>query len=103
MPLLCDEEAVTEPKYEYLGQSIQEWTKQNLWKTAFKKFERTFKIFEGCLPQILLGPLLKTLSHSLVFTTPMTQKSRILTTKSKKLHTMEIKSDSATIIGCIAL
>ena len=23
----------------YLGQSIQEWTKLNLWKTAFKKFE----------------------------------------------------------------
>ena len=21
-----------------MGQSIQEWTKQNLWKTAFKKF-----------------------------------------------------------------
>ena len=23
----------------YVGQNIQEWTKQNLWKTAFKKFE----------------------------------------------------------------
>ena len=23
----------------YLGQSIQEWAKWNLWKTAFKKFE----------------------------------------------------------------
>ena len=22
-----------------MGQSIQEWTKKNLWKTAFKKFE----------------------------------------------------------------
>ena len=22
-----------------MGQSIQEWTKYNLWKTAFKKFE----------------------------------------------------------------
>ena len=22
-----------------IGQSIQEWTKQHLWKTAFKKFE----------------------------------------------------------------
>ena len=22
-----------------MGQSIQEWTKQNLWKTAFKMFE----------------------------------------------------------------
>ena len=24
--------------YEYTGQGIQEWTKQNWWKTAFKKF-----------------------------------------------------------------
>ena len=24
---------------EDMGQSIQEWTKQNLWKTAFKKIE----------------------------------------------------------------
>ena len=23
-------------------QSIQEWTKQNLWKTAFKKFEEIY-------------------------------------------------------------
>ena len=23
----------------HLEQSIQEWTKQNLWKTAFKKYE----------------------------------------------------------------
>ena len=23
----------------YMGKSIQEWTKLNLWKTAFKKFE----------------------------------------------------------------
>ena len=26
-------------KLLYMGQSIQEWTKWNLWKTAFKKFE----------------------------------------------------------------
>ena len=32
----------------------------NLWKTAFKKFE---VFFEGCLPQILLGPFLNTLTH----------------------------------------
>ena len=25
--------------FVYLGQGVQEWTKQNLWKTAFKKFE----------------------------------------------------------------
>ena len=46
-----------------MGQSIKEWTKQNLWKTAFKIFEGvwsawgrpyTFKFFKGCLPQILL-------------------------------------------------
>ena len=24
--------------YHYMKQSIQEWTKVNLWKTAFKKF-----------------------------------------------------------------
>ena len=26
-----------------MRQSIQEWTKQNLWKTVFKKFEGVFK------------------------------------------------------------
>ena len=26
--------------YGCMGQSIQEWTKKNLWKTAFKKFEK---------------------------------------------------------------
>ena len=41
-----------------MGQSIQEWIKGNLWKTAFKKIE-------GCLPQILLGPFLKTLTQIL--------------------------------------
>ena len=39
----------------YMGQSIQEWTKLNFWKTAFKKFK-------GCLSQILFGPFLNTLS-----------------------------------------
>ena len=39
-----------------MRQSVQEWTKQILWKTAFKKFE-------GCLPQNLLSPLLNTLSY----------------------------------------
>ena len=28
-----------EPIDEQLGQNIEEWTKQNLWKTALKKFE----------------------------------------------------------------
>ena len=45
----------------HMGQSIQEWTKQNLWKTAFKKI--SLQIFQGCLPEILLGPFLNTLSH----------------------------------------
>ena len=55
---------------EQLGQIIQEWAKKNLWKTAFKKFEKvwsaqaySFKFFKGCLPHILLGPFLNTLSH----------------------------------------
>ena len=41
-------------------------------KTAFKKFEgvrstlgrpHPFKLFKGCVPQILLGPFLNTLSY----------------------------------------
>ena len=52
-----------------MEQIIQEWTKQNLWKTAFKKSEGLWsalsrpypiKCFKECLPQILLGPLLNT-------------------------------------------
>ena len=53
--------------------SIQEWTKSNLWKEAFKKLEVIgsaclgrpyhFKLFKGCLPQILLGPFSNTLTH----------------------------------------
>ena len=48
-----------------MGHSIQEWTKWNLWKTAFKKFEGMypFKFFKDCLPQILLGQFLNTLSQ----------------------------------------
>ena len=45
-----------------MGQGIQEWTKQNLWKTAFKKFEVIWSA-KGCLPQILLGAFLNTLTH----------------------------------------
>ena len=50
-----------------MRKGIQEWTKKLLWKTAFKKFEGIWsaKFFKGCLPQILLGPLLNTLSHIL--------------------------------------
>ena len=60
-----------------MGQVIQEWAKQNLWKTAFKKIEVKkklkwygipygipyhFNFFKGCLPQIFLCPL-NTLTH----------------------------------------
>ena len=48
----------------YLAQGIQKWTKLNLWKTA-KKFEAHVKFFKGCLPQILLGTFLNTLTHLL--------------------------------------
>ena len=61
-----------------MGQVIQEWAKQNLWKTAFKKIEVKkklkwygipygipyhFNFFKGCLPQIFLCPL-NTLTHT---------------------------------------
>ena len=58
-----------------MGQSIQEWTKENLWKPAFKKSEGVrsalsrlypFKFFKGCLPQILLGLFLNTLFQLLI-------------------------------------
>ena len=55
-----------------MGQSVQEWTKYYLWKTAFKIFEgiwsASLKFFKGCLPQILLGPFLNTLSPIIVLT-----------------------------------
>ena len=37
-----------------LGQGILEWMKCRSYQ---------FKFFKGCLPQILLGPILNTLSH----------------------------------------
>ena len=54
-----------------MGQSIPEWTKQNLSKTTFTKIEgcgllsrlSPFKFFKGCLPQVLLGPFLNILSQ----------------------------------------
>ena len=56
-----------------MGQFIQEWTKYNLWKTAFKKLNGygllkqtiSVQIFKGCFPQILLGPFLNILSHKI--------------------------------------
>ena len=49
--------------YYYTWQSIQVWTKYKLCEIAFKKPEAIyhFKIFKGCLPQILLGSFLVTL------------------------------------------
>ena len=37
----------------YLDPGIQEWIKQNLWKTVFKKFEKTWSEY----------PLLNTSTH----------------------------------------
>ena len=67
-----------------MRQSIQEKTKQNLWRTAFKKFEGVwsaspFTFFEGFLPQILLGSFLNTLSH-------ISQKILKLEQKNDRLH-----------------
>ena len=45
-----------------LGQNIREWTKEDSLSRPCP-----FKFFKGCLPQILLGPFLNTLSHLLVF------------------------------------
>ena len=49
-----------------MGQGIQDWPKWNLWKTAFKKFEVHFNFFKGCLPQILIGLFLNTLTQMLL-------------------------------------
>ena len=60
--------------HKHMGQGIQEWTKKNLCKTAFKKIWNSwlpkqiirsyyFKFFKGCLSQILLGLFLNTLTH----------------------------------------
>ena len=50
-----------------MGQSIQEWTKSVLWKTALKKFQGIWSaypsIFLKGLSQNLLSPLLNTLSQ----------------------------------------
>ena len=45
-----------------MGKRIQRWTKQNLWKTAFKGFE-TFFFFFFFFEKILLRRFLNTLSH----------------------------------------
>ena len=51
-----------------MGQGIQEWTKKNLWKRAFKKIEEIWsakadQFFKGCPPQILFDPFLNTLTQ----------------------------------------
>ena len=51
-----------------MGQSIQEWTKQILWKTVFEKFQgilRPLQFFKGCIPQNLLSSFLNTFSQIL--------------------------------------
>ena len=37
-----------------MGQSIQEWTEQNLWKTAFKKFEEVWSALSFHIPSNFL-------------------------------------------------
>ena len=54
---------------QHIGQCIQEWTQQNLWKTAFKNFKWygplmqtiSFQSFERLSSPILLGPYLNIL------------------------------------------
>ena len=52
---ICWEKNVIELQYDYdqMGQSIQEWTKQNLWKTAFKKIEVIWSILEYFFPNLV--------------------------------------------------
>ena len=38
----------------HMGQSIQKWTKQNLWKTAFKKSEMLWPAEENHINSIFL-------------------------------------------------
>ena len=52
-----------------MEQSIQEWTNEQ-----FKNGPRMDKFFKGCLPQILLGPFLNTLSH--ITNGPYSEKAR---------------------------
>ena len=49
--------------YLHMGQSIQEWTKRNLWNTA-KADHITSKFFKGCIPQNVFDPFLNTLPHT---------------------------------------
>ena len=47
-----------------MEQSIEEWTKQNLWKTTFKKFEGKWSNFlKAMFHKILLGPFFNTFSY----------------------------------------
>ena len=63
LPFSCE-------KIAQMGQSIHEWTKWNLRKTALICWSASsrlyhFKFFKGCLPQMSLGPFLNTLSQIL--------------------------------------
>ena len=50
----------------YMEQSIQEWTSKISGRQPLKRLKRygllKFKLFENCLPQILLGSFLNTVS-----------------------------------------
>ena len=48
-----------------MRQSIEEWTEQNLWKTALSR-PYPFNFYKDCLPQILLGPFLNTCTQMYV-------------------------------------
>ena len=66
----------------HIGQSVKKWTKSNLWKTAFQKFEVIrsadqlkflsrpyhFRFCKACLRQILLGPFLNSFPHICLLT-----------------------------------
>ena len=91
-----------------MGQSIQEWTRWNLWKTAFKKFEVMwsasrpyhFKIFKGCLPQMLLGSFLNTMTQMCLTTTTIYIKlGGVFRTPQK----FQMESFAVKVNGCKSL
>ena len=99
----------------HLGQSIQECTKWNLWKTAFKTLKNLkwygllqqnhFKFFKGCLPQISLGPLLRLSSTNLIWSILEYFVLYILCTLSVTtfvmFETFAVSSLASSILFCI--
>ena len=45
------------PNDDHMRQSIQEWTKKKLWKTAFKKFEVPFNFLKAVFNKFFLSIL----------------------------------------------